>query len=435
MSNINKYLQNLLVSQDLKPEQGNRLQDHKKEITDFLRTKFGSSPIIKYAGSHEKGTMICDSYDLDIVCYFPSTDTRTLKEIREDVSEHLSKKYLMEDKASAERILSMKDSTSPHGYHIDVVPGRFIENTSDVFLYLAEVNKERIQTNLKTHIDYIVNSDCVQVIRLIKIWAHRNNLKIKTFVLELFVVETLKDCRTKENLETSFLKVIESMKDKFDSVKLTDPANTNNIVSQLIESHTKAIIMNSAGIAFSKINGSKDLVDWKSIFCDTSIEITTANEEKNSNNLALADYSHKEELSEQGIIDHGMYPCSVRIEAKLFFKGPRDKKINRRLKGSIKSNSLVPTWHEIDYVARTDAPVPYNIYWQVVNTGEHARHEKGLRGEIFQGGQVRTEHTLYHGMHWIECFIISKDNVCIARSGPFYVVFRNPGFLQLTTPN
>ena len=85
-----KFLQSLLASQDLSPEQERTLQAHKKEVTDFLRTEFGDEPKIKYAGSREKGTMIKDNYDLDIVCYFPSTDTRSLKEIREDVSNHLS---------------------------------------------------------------------------------------------------------------------------------------------------------------------------------------------------------------------------------------------------------------------------------------------------------------------------------------------------------
>ena len=144
--------------------------------------------------------------------------------------------------------------------------------------------------------------------------------------------------------------------------------------------------------------------------------------------IALGDHSHKQRLGEAGIIDQPTYPCTVSVSAQLFFKGPRDRKVNRRPKGSIKSNGLIPTWHEIDYTAKTDAPVPYDVYWQVVNTGEHARQEGGLRGQIVKGGLVQTERSLYTGKHWIECFIVTKENVCIARSGPFYVMFRNPQF-------
>jgi len=144
--------------------------------------------------------------------------------------------------------------------------------------------------------------------------------------------------------------------------------------------------------------------------------------------IALGDHSHKASLTDVGIIDQPTYPCKVSVSAQLYFKGPKDKKVNRRPKGIIKSNGLIPTWHEIDYTAKTDAPVPYDVYWQVVNTGEHARQEGGLRGQIVRGSLTQTERSLYTGKHWIECFIVTKEGVCIARSGPFFVMFRNPEF-------
>ncbi|MHB1086218.1 MAG: nucleotide-binding domain-containing protein [Minisyncoccota bacterium] len=63
-----------------------------------------------------------------------------------------------------------------------------------------------------------------------------------------------------------------------------------------------------------------------------------------------------------------------------------------------------------------------------VNTGEHARQEGGLRGTIFEGERKQTERSLYTGVHWIECFIVTHQGVCIARSSPFYVMFLNPQF-------
>jgi hypothetical protein len=269
MDTINNYLKNLLISQELTPEQERTLQAHKKEVTDFLNIEFGDdAPKIKYAGSREKGTMIRDNYDLDIVCYFPSTDARSLKEIRDDVSVHLNKKYMMQEKASAERILNLKDSTAPHSYHIDVVPGRFIADTDDVFIYLAEGDKDYLKTNLKTHIETIVNSECVPVIRLAKIWAHRNKLEIKTFVLELFVVDALKGSRTKNDLKVSFLKVMEEMKNRFTTAMIEDPANTNNVVSRLVPSSSKIIVARAAETAFNKLDGSNELLDWKTILGD-----------------------------------------------------------------------------------------------------------------------------------------------------------------------
>ncbi len=72
------------------------------------------------------------------------------------------------------------------------------------------------------------------------------------------------------------------------------------------------------------------------------------------------------------------------------------------------------------FEAITEAPKPFDVYWQVVNTGEEAARAGGLRGSIFDGDLIRSETTLYCGFHWIECFII-KDGCCIARSGEFVV--------------
>ena len=72
------------------------------------------------------------------------------------------------------------------------------------------------------------------------------------------------------------------------------------------------------------------------------------------------------------------------------------------------------------FEASTNVPEPFAVYWQVVNTGDEARTKNGLRGTIFPGELVQKETTLYHGMHWIECFIV-KDGRCVARSGEFVV--------------
>ncbi len=261
-----KYLENLLASQDLSEKQEEALQSHKNEVTAFLREEFGDDPVIKYAGSREKGTMICDRYDLDIVCYFPSSDERSLKEIREDVATRLSKKYLLTHKASAERILDLKGADAPGDFHIDVVPGRFITDTKDVFLHVAQGDKERMQTNLKIHIDHIVDSGCVSIIRLIKLWAHRNNIKIKTFILELFVVQTLSGYQNKGDLEKGFIKVLEAFRDNFASSRIIDPANTNNIVSQLVDDSEKRNISQAAKMVLKTIQDSNEIESWKVLF-------------------------------------------------------------------------------------------------------------------------------------------------------------------------
>jgi Adenylyl/Guanylyl and SMODS C-terminal sensor domain len=81
----------------------------------------------------------------------------------------------------------------------------------------------------------------------------------------------------------------------------------------------------------------------------------------------------------------------------------------------------------------TNTPKPYQVFWQVVNTGSEALAAGCYRGEITASTSVgagglhsttaaplREERTLYTGMHWIECFIV-KDGICVAKSGPFVI--------------
>lgn len=130
-----------------------------KEIEGKLRKGFPKSELsIRWAGSKAKGTMIRESYDGDMTCYFNEDEKEagtTLQELYENVEKALQKDYTVERKASALRV---KDpSTKPtkgfaEDLHIDVVPGRFTDNKkADVFLHRTTGDKERLKTNLQVH--------------------------------------------------------------------------------------------------------------------------------------------------------------------------------------------------------------------------------------------------------------------------------------------
>jgi hypothetical protein len=86
------------------------------------------------------------------------------------------------------------------------------------------------------------------------------------------------------------------------------------------------------------------------------------------------------------------------------------------------------TWDKgwsLVFEAKTDIRTPYEVYWQVVNTGREAEAAEDLRGGFYecstgQGGYIRRERTRYKGVHWVECFIV-KDGICVASSGEFVI--------------
>jgi hypothetical protein len=82
----------------------------------------------------------------------------------------------------------------------------------------------------------------------------------------------------------------------------------------------------------------------------------------------------------------------------------------------------------IKFKAITDAPKPYRIEWQIVNTGAEALDAGQPRGE-FESSEsddpgVRWETTAFRGTHWVEAFVINSANVCIARSDKVLVKIR-----------
>lgn len=88
-------------------------------------------------------------------------------------------------------------------------------------------------------------------------------------------------------------------------------------------------------------------------------------------------------------------------------------------------DAALPKGADLRFVAQTDVPRPYRVFWQIVNTGTEATRARGLRGgfeeaTVSSGTLTRQEGTSYSGNHSIECFIV-KDGYCVARSGPFIV--------------
>jgi hypothetical protein len=229
----NEYLLAVLTSQDL-PDDSAELKDlqaRRKDVEAILRNKFSdSAPTIRYGGSKAKGTLIREYYDLDLTCYFAHDDTaagETLKDIYDNVAAALEDSYYVEKKTSALRLKSKDVLTYKTDFHIDVVPGRFIDNTkTDAFLYQNGGDKGRLKTNLDVHIKCIRESGVLDAIRLLKLWKVRRALGVKQFAFELLIIELLakkKDAVLADQLEH----VLTQLKDLATPPSIKDPANPN----------------------------------------------------------------------------------------------------------------------------------------------------------------------------------------------------------------
>lgn len=261
------YLSSVLKSQlfDKDDEELKALRAKRDEVETVLREAFpGCGATIKYGGSHAKGTMNRVSYDLDIVNFFPRDQDgagTTLEEIYNSVQAALAKHYWVNPKTSALRIEEQHGKERTYT-HIDVVPGRYVDDSkTDVFMFQKSAEKCRLKTNTKTHVLHIRNSGFTPAIRLVKLWRETFGFKFKTFVLELLVVDILRDTNITP-LDGQVRAFWQTVQENPDGLYVEDPANPNgNDLSSYIEEH-KYVLAVAADTALRTLDSN----GWEGIF-------------------------------------------------------------------------------------------------------------------------------------------------------------------------
>jgi hypothetical protein len=266
---IEEYLKSILKSQNLASDSQELkdLQQRRIDVEELLRENFYEcSPIIRYGGSKAKGTMIRESYDIDIICYFLHDDTaagETLEEIYKNVQKTLSTKYFVEPKASALRLKDPNPKNYGVDFHIDVVPGRFTDDSkTDAFLYQSSGEKKRLKTNLDVHINHVKESGFTEAIRLLKLWKVRNGLRVKNFALELFTIDLLKSQKTAA-IDNQLSYVWTKLRDEVDEVSIEDPANpTGNDLSAMLNPEIRFELSSVSKRTLENIKES----GWEAVF-------------------------------------------------------------------------------------------------------------------------------------------------------------------------
>lgn len=288
MSN-DQYLQEVLRSQTLASdgEEMKALRSHRADVEALLRKSFeASSPTIRYGGSKAKGTMIREGYDLDVICYFKHEDTaagETLQDIYNNVEGVLRPIYLVEQKLSALRLKSRDPNGYATDFHIDVVPGRFTDDScEDAFLYRSSGEKGRQKTNLDVHITHVKDSGVINAIRLGKLWRARNGLSVKHFVLELLIIDLLKEKKS-ASLTKQMEHVWTELRDSVENMSVEDPANpTGNDLSELFNSTVRFTLSSVAETTLRMIEDA----GWEKVF--GAVEEVKGGEKSNALHQAAA---------------------------------------------------------------------------------------------------------------------------------------------------
>lgn len=190
-----------------------------------------------------------------------------------------------------------------------------------------------------------------------------------------------------------------------------------------------AVLVNDA---YNEPDEQISLEKWQKVLGEDFVTVDAAAEKSivsSATNFVLGSVAHIRPVTD--ISNGEKLQYRVKIDGYLY-----DSSAKKKYRG-INSESKFASGLAIKYIAKTNAPKPYEVRWQVVNTGDHAMQSKGLRGSFQEATSlsgrptsnplVNWEFSQYSGKHWIECFII-KGGYCVARSNPFYVNIKNPNF-------
>lgn len=260
----NEYLEAVLLDQTLVPggPELTELEKQRRNVDGVLSRELGhANPTVRKGGSLAKGTMNREVYDLDLPTYFAHDEDgagETLQDIYNTVARALSKDYFVERRRSA---LRLRGKDAHQDTHIDLVPGRYFDTTkADAWIYQNSAEKCRLKTNLDAHIEHIRDSGVRPAIRLSKLWNVREGVRMKTFVLELLVVDLLKQ-RQPSALTSQLRWVFEQFRDHADALSVVDPANGNNDLTPALTAVKQGLVLAAAN-ALRKI----ETEGWQAVF-------------------------------------------------------------------------------------------------------------------------------------------------------------------------
>ena len=171
---------------------------------------------ITLAGSHAKGTDLRDS-DVDIFLRLSPDTPGPLSAMQASLADHVHG-----------NIRNVSVRIMLEGRFIDLVPARR-SFTCDV-LWQARFNTW-LKTDIPEQIRYVRNSGLIDEILALKIWRRRHALRFPSFLMELATIHALKPGRP---ITQSFPALLRFLATDFPTTRLLDPANSNNVVSDLL---------------------------------------------------------------------------------------------------------------------------------------------------------------------------------------------------------
>lgn len=441
-SSFKVFLSNIEPSEEVRAY----AQEAHKPVRDYLSTDETFGEFFENSflyGSYARHTAVGDIRDVDIVVltnFDPDNEDHAPKKVLRKLKKALTTYY--EDASNTaynRKSIQVNDPLPDYPevkMTLDVIPSIALDGNESPLLVPDRQDGIWVPSHPKGHLSYtskLNGDDCgqgmyVPLVKIMKHWwaynAPRKKAKPKGFWVETLTGEHFDP--NKDTYADHFIAVLESIANKYfyykwmsDPPLLADPALPNDTLTTsmtLEEFQTFMDVVNdSLELAYQayeadKYEGSEI---WNTLLGD-EFPITERRVTEKSLQESFTDeyYSRQERFlfRDFGIrrVKNGY---TFEIDCTVKQDGFRDFRLRNTRKPLKKGCQLE------FFVRRSDIPVNYRIMWKVKNTGDEAKSVGQLRGEVTldKGNRAKKETTRYSGTHYVECYAIADDNICIAK--------------------
>lgn len=448
MINLDNEFTELHEKLKLSQTQKNRIDSAVSAITAYVQGYYDMDEqdvFLQGSAATETVTKPQDSsveYDVDIVAIIGdenSTPSGLLTDLEECFKANGTYADKINDDSERPCIRLQYADESAAKFHVDIVPARVgadspLEIPTRKRNWRETAPREFVQWSLDHSDDYR------KAVMIFKRWRDNHEVEVSSVVLQVLVAEAIEG-KTYASFTELMVDCISSIQDRFASAE-----SKPSIINPVLDSEdladkwddddyqkfiTKLSEASESASAASEEDDKEAAVAlWQKVLGSGFTTITESTNALILNSqqiaLTLGDTSHAQVAPWQRLTQ----PYGANISAtatwsmqKKIFKprarGNHWQTITMSVKTRVRSGQNLNKGLLLDYFLNTNAPKPYTVYWQVVNTGEAAGSD--LRGEILErSGHHVQEHTKYTGTHYVEAYVV-KDNVCIARTDKFYI--------------
>lgn len=440
---FNKFYRDYVVlpnekTQELRDKKNINIERLKSGLSDYNDEKSTSYKLIDNVtqGSVAMATTTQNDnnesdYDIDVAIIFKKDNipdgTTAVKNIIVDTLKRKCSSFNSEPefKTNCVRL------TYAEGYHIDFAIYRRQEDENSEFKY-EHCGSSWTPRDPRTITQWFTKENKEQgykirkIVRLLKMFCKsRSNWNMPGgLILSVLVVECFKKY---ERLDESFYYTINSIKDRLnknseicnpvdDSISLINTEEHKTQVTNLLTRLSTYI--DKLQILFDvNCTDNQAIQAWNDFFNHSFWEkaltenVQLAKAEYNSTALTSLSYDETEENIEDYFPTIPSYFLSIDC---IFSNNGQTVS----LKNELKQGHRLKIGKSLKfYIANTNVPEPFDVYWKVLNRGPVAKQRNCLRGNIERdkyNNKFRYETSDFCGHHYVDCYIV-KNNICVAR--------------------